>query len=166
MSLETNFGLFLHGNSLNTKFAFKLTRGTVVFRGLAKANCGWYPDAYEKPQWAPTVPSTKSFFDQIVIFSMSKPSPRTFDNELKCITFFFDTKLNLLANSGRPNERKHVTAWCQIACTFDKKHILFKICFKKNALLDGTAVSKSTWYKNWGRASRRHGGFLIKKKRI
>ena len=54
---------------------------------------------------------------------------------------FFDTKLNSRANSGRPNARKHVTAWCQIACTLDRKHILFKICFKKK------------------RTSRRHGGF-------
>ena len=40
MSLEANFGLFPSGNFLNTRFAFKLTRGTAVFRGVAKANCG------------------------------------------------------------------------------------------------------------------------------
>ena len=31
MSLEANFGLFLDGNFLITKFAFKLTRGRAVF---------------------------------------------------------------------------------------------------------------------------------------
>ena len=88
---------------------------------------------------------------------MSKPSPRTFDNSLKWITFFY-SKLNLRLNSGRPNERTHVTVWCQIARTFDKIQNLSKFCFKKKpfavyirvpealgikiggALLEGTAV--------------------------
>ena len=51
MSLEENFGLFLDGNYLNTKFAFKLTRGMAVFRSVAKANCRWYPDANEELQY-------------------------------------------------------------------------------------------------------------------
>ena len=71
---------------------------------------------------------------------------------------FFDSKLNLRRNSGRPNERTRVTVWCQIARTFDKNQNLLKFCFKKKpfavyirvpkalgtkfggALVDGTEV--------------------------
>ena len=61
---------------------------------------------------------------------MSKPSPRTFDNSLKWMTFFY-SKLNLRRNSGRPNERTHVSVCCQIAPTFDKTQNLLKFGFKK-----------------------------------
>jgi len=44
---------------------------------------------------------------------------------------FFDSKLNLRQNSGRPNERTHVSVWCQIARTFDQNQNLSKFCFKK-----------------------------------
>ena len=71
---------------------------------------------------------------------------------------FFYSKMNLRLNFGRPNERTHVTVWCQIAPTFDKNQNLLKCCLKKKpfavefrvpealgikfggALVDGTEV--------------------------
>ena len=72
--------------------------------------------------------------------------------------FFCYSKLNLRRNSGRPNERNHVSVWCQIARTFDKNQNLLNVVSKKKpfavyirvpealgtkfggALVDGTEV--------------------------
>ena len=81
----------------------------------------------------------------------------------KMDNILFYSKLNLRRNSGRPNERTHVSVWCQIARTFDKNQNLLKCCFKKKTLCSLYPRSKSTGYKIWWRASRRHGVFLITK---
>ena len=39
---------------------------------------------------------------------------------------FFNSKLNLRRNSGRPNERTHVSVWCQIAYTIRQKTYFVK----------------------------------------
>ena len=79
---------------------------------------------------------------------------------------FFYSKLNLRRNSGRPNERTHVSVRCQMAGTFDKNQNLFKILFQKKAVCGLYPRSQSTGYKIWWRACRRYGGFLIEKKRF
>ena len=56
---------------------------------------------------------------------------------------FFDSKLNLRRNSGRPNERTHVSVWCQIAHTFDKNQNFLKFGFKKKPFAVYIRVSEA-----------------------
>ena len=64
-------------------------------------------------------------------FSNEQAESTYFRQFAKMDNIFFDSKLNLRRNSGRPNERTRGTVWCQIARTFDKNKILLKVCFKK-----------------------------------
>ena len=48
---------------------------------------------------------------------------------------FFDSKLNLRQNSGRPNERIHVTMWWQIAYTLRQKSYFIQNLFEKKIAL-------------------------------
>ena len=72
------------------------------------------------------VPEYNTFFGCFILklntFNMETCFNRTFSN-INC----FDTKLNLQANSGRANERNHVTMWCQIAYTIRQKTFFIKL---------------------------------------
>ena len=116
-------------------------------------------------QWAPSVPSTERFFDQIVSFSMSKPSPRTFDNSLKWITFFFT--LNWICD-GMPAVLRKDSRFSVVPdrAYFRQKSLFIKILLQKKAVCGLYPRSKSTGYKIWWRACRRYGCFLMEKKRF
>ena len=120
----------------------------------SKANCGWYLDAAVS---ALRTLDRKIFRSKYKFFNEQAESTY-FRQFAKMDNIYFFSKLNLRRNSGRPNERTHVSVWCQIAHTLDKNQDLLKFCFKKKpfavyirvsgalgikfggALIDGTEV--------------------------
>ena len=169
ISLGANLGLYLYGvswtSNLLTDCHSKFPKSFCYFQrqfAASKANCGWYLDA--------AVSALRTLDRKIsrskCNFSNEQAESTYFRQFAKMDNMFFYSKLNLRRNSGRPNERTHVSVWCQIARTFDKNQKLLKCCFKKKAVCGLYPRSGSTWYKIWWRASRRHGCFLIKKKRF
>ena len=154
---------------LDIKFAYKLS--FQVFKIILsfsptircfKANCGWYLDAAVS---ALRTLDRKIFRSKCKFFNEQAESTY-FRQFAKKANILFYSKLNLRRNSGRPNERTHVTVWCQIARTLDKNQNLLRFCFKKKAFCGLYPRSESTGYKICWRACRRYGGFLIEKKRF
>ena len=99
-------------------------------------------------------------------FSNEQAESTYFRQFAKMDNILFYSKLNLRLNSGRRNERTHVTVWCQIARTVHKNQNLLKCCFKNKTVCGLYPRSGSTWYFFWWRACRRYGCFLIEKKRF
>ena len=108
---------------LDIKFAYKLpfqiSKIILSFSPTIrcfKANYGWYMDATVS---ALRTLDRKIFRSKCNFFNEQAES--TYLRQFaKKANIFFDSKMSLRRNSGRPNERTRVSVWCQIARTFDK----------------------------------------------
>ena len=138
---------------LDIKFAYKLS--FQVFKIILqfsptircfKANCGWYPDAAVS---ALRTLDRKIFRSKCNLFNEQAESTY-FRQFVKMDNIFVYSKLNLRRNSGRPNERNHVTMWCQIAYTIRQKTYFIKNLFQKKKLLRFISACRKHLVYFWG----------------
>ena len=161
MSLGANLGLYPYGvswtSNLLTNCHSNFSKHFCHFHrqfAASKTNCGRYLDAAVS---ALRTLDRKIFRSKCNFFYEQAES--TYLRQFaKKTNIFFDSKMSLRRNSGRPNERTRVSVWCQIARTFDKNQKILKCCSKKKpfavyirvpealgtkfggALVDGTEV--------------------------
>ena len=154
---------------LDIKFAYKLTlRFFKIILSFSpaircfKANCGWYLDAAVS---ALRTLDRKIFWSNCKFFNEQDESTY-FRQFAKMDNILFYSKLNLRRNSGHPNERTHVTVWCQIARTLDKNQNSLNFRFKKKAVCGLYPRVGSRWIFFQGRAPRTRADFLSKKKTV
>ena len=132
ISLGANLGLYPYGvswtSNLLTNCHSNFSKHFCHFHrqfAASKTNCGRYLDAAVS---ALRTLDRKIFRSKCNFFNEQAESTY-FRQFAKMDNIFVYSKLNLRRNSGRPNERNHVTMWCQIAYTIRQKHILSKNCF-------------------------------------
>ena len=150
MSLGANLGLYPYGvswtSNLLTNCHSNFSKHFCHFHrqfAASKTNCGRYLDAAVS---ALRTLDRKIFRSKCNFFNEQAES--TYLRQFaKKANIFFDSKMSLRRNSGRPNERTRVSVWCQIARTFDKNQKILRCCLKKSRLRFISAFRKH-WVQN------------------